>query len=242
VPGKVAIVAALEREVAPLIRGWAKVHRPCDNRMYTFYESGNAVLVCGGIGSESARRASEAIIALFRPELVISAGFAGALDKGLSVGSVLRPARVVDARDGTVSELAGEGTLVTFVSVASAEQKTKLAYAYGAQAVDMEAAAVARGAEARGVRFAAVKAISDASGFQMPPLDKFVTHDGQLRSARFLGFVAIRPWLWANVIRLARNSSRAARALSAALGSLALQSETLESSATEWHPMKKAKI
>lgn len=241
-PGKVAIVAALEREVAPLIRGWAKARKECDNRTYTFYESGNAVLVCGGIGNEAARRATEAIIALYWPAVVISAGFAGGLDKDLAVGSVLRPARVVDARDGTVSELAGEGTLVTFGSIASADQKSKLARAYGAQAVDMEAAAVARGAEARGIRFAAVKAVSDTISFQMPPMEKFVNHDGQFRFAKFLRFVAVRPWLWVTVIRLARNSSRAARSLSAALGALELGSETLESAATEWHPMKKANI
>ena len=58
----------------------------------------------------------------------------------------------------------------------------KLAQSYGAQAVDMEAAAVARGAQARGVRFMAVKAISDESTFAMPSMDRFV--DGRVNFAR----------------------------------------------------------
>ena len=59
----------------------------------------------------------------------------------------------------------GEGVLVSFGSVASPAQKAKLRESFGAQAVDMEAAAVARAAEARGVEFAVVKVISDEFDF-----------------------------------------------------------------------------
>ena len=68
----------------------------------------------------------------------------------------------MDSRDGTRTDTgSGNGVLVSFPAVADPEQKAKLGKSYGAQAVDMEAAAVAKGAEARGLRFAAVKAISD---------------------------------------------------------------------------------
>jgi hypothetical protein len=83
----------------------------------------------------------------------------------------------------------------------------------------MEAAAVARAAAARGVRFAAVKVISDEVGLQIPGMgmdqQKLVTPSGQFRTARFAGFIAIRPWTWPAALRLARNSRRAALALSA---------------------------
>jgi adenosylhomocysteine nucleosidase len=92
-----------------------------------------------------------------------------------------------------------------------------LAESYGAQAVDMEAAAVARGAQARGVRFMAVKAISDESAFVMPSMDRFVDSDGQFRGTGFAASVAVRPWLWSKVFCLARNSARASRALCAEL-------------------------
>jgi adenosylhomocysteine nucleosidase len=81
----------------------------------------------------------------------------------------------------------------------------------------MEAAAVARGAQARGVRFAAVKAISDESDFAMPPMHRFIHSDGEFDTARFVLFAVIRPWLWAALGRLERNSRRAARALCAYL-------------------------
>src|SRR5580700_9671319 len=139
----VAMVAALEREVRPLVKGWRKVEREHEGRRFKFFESGEAVVVCGGIGAEAARRATEAVIALYRPELVQSVGFAGALDSGLKVGEIFSPNRVVDARDSSaVVTATGHGTLVTAAHIAGAEQKLKLAKSYGAQAVDMEAAAV----------------------------------------------------------------------------------------------------
>jgi adenosylhomocysteine nucleosidase len=235
-----AFVAALEREVKPLVRHWRMSEREYAGRQYRFFEHEGAVLVCGGIGAEAARRATEAIIMLYSPTLVWSIGFAGALDSALKVGNCLQPDRVIDASDGSATEAAGgKGILVTYPLVAGAEQKAKLARAYGAQAVDMEAAAVARGAQARGIAFSAFKVISDESAFEMPALERFI-ENGTFRVFRFAGHVAIRPWLWARVIQLAKNSSRAAQALCSWLLRYNADPESLENKPTELHPMKRA--
>lgn len=215
---EVAIVAALDREVAPLVRGWCVSEEEHSGKRFRFFESKDAVVVCGGMGFDAARRATEAIIALHHPSLVLSVGFAGALDKGLRAGDLLEPRYVVDSRDGTRTDTgSGSGVLVTFPSVADAEQKAKLAKSYGAQAVDMEAAAVAKGAEARGLRFAALKAISDEVGFAMPPMDRFIAADGSFRTGSFALYAAARPSTWPNMMRLAQNSTKAARALDSML-------------------------
>src|SRR4249920_2585172 len=98
---KVAMVAALEREVRPLVKGWRGIEREHEGRRFKFFENGQTVLVCGGIGAEAARRATEATIALYRPGLVQSVGFAGALDPALKVGGIFSPSRVIDTRDGS---------------------------------------------------------------------------------------------------------------------------------------------
>jgi adenosylhomocysteine nucleosidase len=103
--------------------------------------------------------------------------------------------------------------------MAGKEQKTRLSKAYGATAVDMEAAAVAQGAQARGVEFRVFKVISDAADFNLPAVDRFVAADGRFQSVRFACHVALRPWLWGATISLARNSAKASRALSDALTS-----------------------
>lgn len=214
----VALVAALEREVRPLVRIWRRVEREHEGRHFQFYESGHAVLVCGGIGGDAARRATEAVIALYHPRMVWSVGFAGALDPAMAVGETVSPICIVDARDGSRTEIGtGRGVLVSAASIAGPDEKKRLAQAYQAQAVDMEAAAVARGARARGIAFAATKAISDEAGFALPAMDAFVDGTGRFRTSQFAIYCALRPWLWARTVRLAKDSAKAAQALCAEL-------------------------
>jgi adenosylhomocysteine nucleosidase len=237
---KVAIVAALEREVRALVRSWRQVEREHEGRRFRFFESDKAVLVCGGIGAEAARRATEAVISLYQPELIQSVGFAGALDPALKVGEIFSPSRIIDARDGSSLETStGAGVLVSAATIAGAEQKAKLAEAYGAHAVDMEAAAVARGAQTRGVRFMAVKAISDASNFAMPSLDRFIDRDGHFRETAFVASLAVRPWLLSKFVQLARNSKKASRALCAELDRYAHEARNPEVLDPELHPISK---
>ena len=185
---KVAIVAALEREVRPLVKDWRVQEREVSGRRLRFFEKGDFVLVCGGIGAEAARRAAEAVIENYAPSLVYSVGFAGALDPALRIGDIVQPQRVVNAGDGSSVQLdRGEGVLVSFGSVASPEQKEKLRDSFGARSVDMEAAAVARAAEVRGVRFAVVKAISDEFDFRFPSMERFVDSSGQFLDVAICG-------------------------------------------------------
>jgi adenosylhomocysteine nucleosidase len=217
---RIAIIAAMEREVRPLIRSWKVRTIEHGGRGYRLFENGDAVLVCAGIGAEAARRATEAVIQEGSPVRVISVGFAGALDASLHVGQVLEPRTVINAADGVRTDVgSGEGILVSSAAVAGKEQKIRLRKAYDASAVDMEAAAVAQGAEARGVEFGALKAISDAADLSLPAMDRFVAGDGTFRSAGFARHVALRPWFWRTTIALARNSSKASRALCGALQS-----------------------
>jgi adenosylhomocysteine nucleosidase len=170
--GRIAIVAALEREVRPLVKRWRAVQSEQDGRKFRFFEKDAVVVVCGGIGMEAARRAAEAVVASYSPDVIYSAGFAGALTPEMKVGDILHPASIVNAGDGSrITMEDGKGVLVTFGTIASPEQKKKLREAYGAQAVDMEAAAVARAAEARGVKFAAIKVISDEFTFDFPSME-----------------------------------------------------------------------
>jgi adenosylhomocysteine nucleosidase len=211
---KIAIVAALEREVAAIIKPATRVRRDHEGRSFIFFERDELVVVCGGIGVEPARRAAEAIIALYRPVLIYSAGFAGALDASLRAGDLFTPSLVLDARDGSRIEIAGgKGILVTFMAVAGIEQKMNLAQAYGAQAVDMEAAAVAAAACAHKIAFAVTKVISDEYDFEMPGMDRFIHTDGRFNTRSFVAFAALRPWLWSRVATLASNSRKAAQSL-----------------------------
>lgn len=216
----VAIIAALEPEVRPLVKNWKRVAREHQGRQFIFFERGQAVAVCGGIGAEAARRATEAVINFYHPGEVWTVGFAGALQPGLKAGTLFLPDLVIDAGDGSRAQVnegrnESKNSLVTFHAVADANQKAKLGKAFGAQAVDMEAAAVARGAQKYNLPFRAVKVISDDASFAMPDLSRFVTSNGEVQAGRIALFAIMRPWLWPGLIRLGTNSRRGAQVLCA---------------------------
>src|SRR5258708_24023897 len=126
-PRKFALVAALEREVGGLLENCSRVEREHQGRKFLFFEQDAMVMVCGGIGMEAARRAAEAVIALYQPALVHSVGFAGALHADLHVGDIFSPSVVVDSRDGSRATVAGgDGVLITFMTVADTNTKTHL--------------------------------------------------------------------------------------------------------------------
>lgn len=229
---KIAIIAALEREIRPVVKNWEAVAVQHEARSFTFYESNYAVVVCGGIGPEAARRAAEAAIVKYSPNILISAGIAGALVAELHVGETIFPALVIDAQDGSRHETAiknspvantplGRTTVVSYPLISGTKQKQQLAKSYGAQAVDMESAAVARAAMTHNLPFYAIKSISDEYDFEMPEMTQFI-RDGQFQEKRFAFYVALRPWLWFRVIRLARNARIASENLCAWLRESAL--------------------
>jgi len=228
-PRKVAIVAALEREVRPLVRGWRSYRLPAADGLHRlrFFESEGAVVVCGGIGREAATEATRAVIERYRPQVVVSAGFAGAVVPELRVASILDPAKVIAASTGTAFETggAGHGVLVTVAVVAGPEEKRRLAGRFSAQAVDMEAAAVARAAQAGGVGFRALKAISDELDFSLPPTEGFLSASGEFKTLRFALYLTLRPWLWASARSFGRNCSLAAEALAKALAGFIREAE-----------------
>lgn len=229
---RIVIVAALEREIRPLTKHWHCEKLFHEGHELSFCEGGYASIAFGGIGPEAARRAAEAAIARYSPDLVISAGIAGALTPELRVGETIFPSLVINAQDGSRHETAiklamigktplARTTLVSFAEIAGVEQKQKLGKAFAAQAVDMEAAAVAVAAQQHGLKFLAIKAISDEVEFEMPEIQRFV-RDGEFLTQRFVLHVSLRPWLWLKVARLARNTKLASENLCAWLRESAL--------------------
>ncbi len=245
-PRKLTIIAALEREVRLLVKTWSIAQRQHAGHEFSFYEGEYAVVVCGGIGAEAARRAAEAAIAHYSPELIISAGIAGALVSDLHVGDTIFPATVIDTQDSSRHETAipdaplgktavGRTLLVSYPEMASAAQKRQLAKSYGAHAVDMEAAAVARAAQVHNLPFLAVKAISDELDFELPEISRFIS-SGQFETARFLLHIAPRPWLWPRVVQLARNTRIASENLCAWLRESALTNTIVPGSIAQQKP------
>ena len=215
----VGIVTAMATEVWPLIRNWRQNPHPWQNQPrvahpVTFFESDDAVLLCGGIGYEAGKRATEAIIEYAKPSVLIATGLAGGLKPEWTLGRTMVAAEVVDEATGRRFKTTyGEGTVVSSREIARAAKKRELALRFGADLVDMEGAAVAEVAEAHGLPFLVVKAVSDEMDFELPPLQEFVDAEGRFQGARFGFWAAWHPQWWPAIAQLKKRSDVAAAAL-----------------------------
>jgi adenosylhomocysteine nucleosidase len=217
---KIAIIAAMEREIAPLVRGWQRGTLLSGERKFVLFERDGVVAVVSGIGCKNAELAARAVVEQRRPSLLISVGLAGALIRSLKVGSVFTPNVVVDVADGAEYRCAADGNhvsggvLVSAAEIVGAEAKRELVNRFHGLVVDMEAAGVAKVAQKEHIGFRCVKAISDEADFAMPPMQKFLNAAGEFQSGKFALWAALRPWQWPRIAALARNSRRAISALS----------------------------
>lgn len=214
------IIAALEREIAPLVEGWAASTVKSQNRQVSLFTSESAIVACAGIGVVNARIAAGAAYEAAHGDVArfISVGLAGALIPELRVGEIFIPSVVVDDVDGGKIETHdGSGVLVTASSIAGVEAKRAMGKRHLARAVDMEAYAVGDVARVYKTPFMAIKAISDDLDFPMPPLSRFVGEAGEFHTLQFAVFAVLRPWLWPAVMALGRNSAQATQQLAAHL-------------------------
>src|SRR3954466_15843198 len=185
---KLAIVAALDREVAPLFKDedWETTTVRLGERELRIHERDGVLVTCGGIGAAAARTAAEVLHKHAKGELsgFISAGYAGALTPDLKVGDVLQPEHVVapNAPQHAAGGLhASDGILVSSANVAGADAKRELAIRHSAKAVDMEAHAVADFANAHRIPCVVIKVISDEHDSELPPVEQFVDAQGRFK-------------------------------------------------------------
>lgn len=224
-PPKIAIIAALPREISGLTQG-----TPPDSELRRrgihLHRSSGAVIVAAGMGAGRVTLAVEAALRDPGIELLVSAGLAGACSPEIAAGDAFEASTVVDAKTGErfdCATSAAQYILVTTEAIAGPREKARLLATYNAGFVDMEAATVARLAAAKGLRFRAIKGISDAHDFEMKSMSQFADARGHFRTAAFALHTAFHPGSWKPAMRLGRESNRALAKLWTELRSLIAQ-------------------
>ncbi len=221
---RVAIIAAMPGELKPLVRGWPHSSR---NGIRFWAQRGGKedweeewIAACAGAGQAAATRAFAGIEEGGPVDLIFSIGWAGALRAEIAAGSAHNVAGVIDVGTGERFHCeagAGELWLVTIPKVADATEKRRLASAYRAALVDMEAAAVARLAAMRSIPFYCIKGVSDGLTDHLPDFNRFLSPGGQFRLARFTLFATLRPWYWPSLVRIGENSRQASQSIAESL-------------------------
>ena len=215
----IAIIAALPREVASLVRGI----RPDPKLLHSgihLYRLPKAIVVAAGMGASRAGRAVEAALAVGDLATLISVGLAGSCTASLAAGELAEIATVINTNTGerfNTTDSAQSYALATTESIASIHEKARLAATYGATLVDMEAATVARLAAAHGLRFRVIKGVSDAHDFELASLSRFAGKHGSFRTGAFALHTALRPSTWTKAAKLGSDSNRALGRLNARL-------------------------
>jgi adenosylhomocysteine nucleosidase len=170
----------------------------------------------------------------YRPQLVISAGFAGALHPDRRIGDIVFANEIVNSHGNSwpttwpVQLPQGEwqpplhrGRLLTTDGiVATTAEKLSLGEKHGAVAVDMESAIVARACSERGIPFASVRAVSDELNTPLSPSLVGVLRNGRVDVLSLIGSLMFRPALIREMWRLARHTTFAGSQLGKALGEL----------------------
>lgn len=223
---RVAFIAALPGELKPFVRGWPHSERAGVRFWAQRNPEDEWIAACAGAGQQAATRAFAAIEDGGPIDLVFSIGWAGALTDEVAAGRAYNVGGVIDVRTGERFHCeagAGELWLATSPRVADEAEKFRLAGAYNASLVDMEAAAVARLAAMREIPFYCVKGISDGLRQRLPDFNRFIAPDGQFQTARFALFAALRPIYWPALVRMGENSKKASQSIAESL------SEFLES-------------
>ncbi len=221
---KILVTFALETEFAP----WRRLRSfqagsGGANAMYEV-RIGDADIrvVLTGVGEAHARRVVRQALA-DAPDVFIVSGFAGSLMPNHRLGDVLAAAAVREASgtqvvgsEAALVEMAaalGARRVPMFVTVdevaLKAEEKKRLSFV--GDAVDMESFAAMTEAAAQNIPGIAMRAISDAADEDLPiDFNRVRNERGGIRLSRVLGRLALEPHRLPGLLRLSRNSRRAA--------------------------------
>lgn len=218
---RIALLAPMQSELAPLRRplglrrdgaGAGPLWRGALGRL-------EIVALQTGIGPPAAARAAARVLDLGGIDHVVVVGIAGAVAPELALGELVTPERVLDLESGAsfhptpLGDVKPRGTLATSAKLITDHAAFARMRAEGVVAIDMETAAVGAVCAQRGCPWSVFRSLSDRAGD--PEVDGAIfglaREDGDPDVPAALRFVLARPWRLPLLLRLARDSSRAAR-------------------------------
>ena len=181
-------------------------------------------LLIVGIGRENAEKSVRAYLAAHSPDRVFTCGFAGGLDPDLKLGDVVFELGTQNSELGTQLLAAGAKPVKFFcadrIATTVAEKKT-LRDKTGADAVEMESAAIQAVCAERGIPCATMRVISDAADEALPlDFNALAKPDRSLDFGKLFLAIARSPGKIGALMRLQQKTSFAAQQLAAVLSKI----------------------
>jgi adenosylhomocysteine nucleosidase len=182
-----------------------------------------------GVGAKNCNDQVETLLHKTRPRLVISSGFAGAVNEDLQVGDLVLAENFSDRQLlSTAERILRERKprvvkLFTSTSIVdSAAERNEIARASGAAAVDMETGAIVGICNAHGVPLLSLRAISDTpkEPFPAPPNVLFDIERQRPSYGRLISHLFKHPGSIASLLRFDRRIVRVRETLTDAIVAL----------------------
>ena len=172
-----------------------------------------------GIGRQNAEKSLREFLATHSPKLVLTCGFAGGLNPELKLGDV-----IFETSDETLrTKLLGAGAKPLKIFCAdriatTIAEKRKLREQTGADAVEMESAAIHAVCAERGIPCATVRVISDTANEDLPlDFNALAKPDMRLDYGKLFLAIARSPGKIGTLMELQRKTKFAAEQLAAVL-------------------------
>jgi len=235
----IAIFCALEEEIRD-IKKRVRMHRTSPFQGCRIWQGRygrrESLLVLTGVGKEKAEKAAAWVLSRYPVEVVISTGFAGALNGRTEAGDIIVYTRlqsvegqvngdadlVLQASNcptGSRAQLIG-GVGVSIGDVcATAESKHRLGREFGADSVDMESYWIGRMAAGKGIPFLGVRVIFDAVRDDLTCMGQ-VTSGGKVVLSKVMKYVVFHSGRLKDLAHLYRNYRKAAQSLARFLDQL----------------------
>ncbi len=177
-----------------------------------------------GVGERVCRQRVGKFLGDQQFDLLISTGFAGALNDQLQIGDLLLAKNfstidLNEKRSFSTLAIHTADLLTASALIDSSEERNNVARASGAAAVDMETEFIARACATHGVPLLSLRVITDTprKPFPAPPNVLFDIQQQRTNALRFATFFVAHPRRITQLIQFAKRIARARRALADAL-------------------------
>jgi adenosylhomocysteine nucleosidase len=225
-PLRVLLLAPMRSELRPIVKKLSlKASRVPGDTVYGG-RAGRVEVVAAtiGVGPVVAARTTERLLGSGSFDHVVVSGIAGAISRGLSIGDLVVPEVILDARtkaEYSPTPMAGfelKGTVLTTAELITDESEVEALRRSGVEAVEMEGSGVGEVCTRLGVPWTVFRSISDRAdeGVVDDSVLSLLHEDGSTNVAAALRLVVTRPGRLPGLMGLARDSAKAAGAAATA--------------------------
>lgn len=206
---------------------------------WKFESNNNSIhLLLSGIGLDNAFKTAQTAADLLKPDIIISAGFCGALFPGLETGDIVVAEKLYLYTSGEIKleETADPGLLKVlalteypryqpgiFVSSENIVDKSVLIthlnhFASPSAVLEMESWGISKVCRERGIKFAAIRTVSDTAENDPAELFRNICDNGFNISIKKISLSLLKnPFILTYLLRLAKNAKSAGHSLADAV-------------------------